>query len=146
MFCGPQRADAMNPTVVPPVVRQFVPCLGVTCDTTVTPNRCTLDGPFFALRPPEVGYPFLAERVWVFCQLSDATGTHTFDLDLSFDLDSRIRHVRSFRVFMGDDKLAVRHYAVPLDRVPFRRPGIYELMLRCNADIRARAVVRLEDV
>ena len=136
----------MNPATVPPVVRQFVPCLGVTCDISVTPNRYTLDGPFFALRPPPgVGYPFVADRLWVFCQLSDATGTHTFDLDLSFDLDARVRPLRSFRVYMGDDKLAVRHYAVPIDRVPFSRSGVYELVLRCGADVRARAVIRLED-
>ena len=51
----------MNPASAPPVVRQFIPCMGVSCDTTVTPNRYTLDGPFFALRPPpEIGYPFAA--------------------------------------------------------------------------------------
>jgi hypothetical protein len=137
----------MNSANVPPVVRQFIPCMGVSCDISVTPNRYTLDGPFFALHPPPgIGYPFLADRLWVFCQLSDATGTHTFNLDLSFDLDSRIRPLRSFRVYMGEDKLAVRHYAVPIDRVPFRRAGICELVLRCGAEVLGRAAVRLEDV
>jgi hypothetical protein len=137
----------MNSANVPPVVRLFVPCMGVSCDTTGNPNRYTLDGPFFALRPPSgVGYPFLADRLWVFCQLSDATGTHTFHLDLSFDLDARVRPLRSFRVYMGEDKLAVRHYAVPIDRVPFRRAGMYELVLRCGPEVLARAPVRLEDV
>lgn len=137
----------MTTANVPPVVRQFVPCMGIRCDTMVTPNRYTLDGPFFALRPPAgFGYPFAAAELWVFCQLSDATGTHTFHLDLSFDLDARIRPLRSFRVFMGEDRLAVRHYAVPIQRVPFRRAGIYELVLRHGAEVLARAAVRLEDV
>lgn len=136
----------MNPASAPPVVRQFIPCMGVSCDTTVTPNRYTLDGPFFALRPPpEIGYPFAATELWLFCQLSDATGTHTFHLDLSFDLDARVRPLRSFRVYMGEDRLAVRHYAVPIRRVPFRRPGIYEIVLRSETDVLARVVVRLED-
>jgi hypothetical protein len=46
---------------------------------------------------------------------------------------------------MGDDKLAVRHYAVPIEQVPFRRAGIYELVLRCGPEVLARAVVRLEE-
>jgi hypothetical protein len=137
----------MNSANVSPVVRQFIPCLGVTCDTTVTPNRYTLDGPFFALYPPPgIGYPFVADMLWVFCQLSDATDTHTFHLDLSFDLDRRVRPLRSFRVYMGEDKLAVRHYAVPIERVPFRRPGVYELVLRYGAEVLARATIRLEEV
>ncbi|WP_390891157.1 DUF6941 family protein [Gemmata palustris] len=137
----------MNPVNISPIVRQFIPCMGISCDTKVTPNRYTLDGPFFALRPPVgMGYPFTAEKLWVLCQFSDATGTHMFHLDLSFDLDTRVRSLRSFHVYMGEDKLAVRHYAVPIQRVPFRRPGIYELVLRYGGEVLARAAMRLEDV
>lgn len=61
-------------------------------------------------------------------------------------MDARVRPLRSFRVHMGEDKLAVRHYAVPVQRVPFRRAGMYELVLRHEAGVLARAAVRLEEV
>lgn len=96
----------MNPGSTAPIVRQFVPCLGVTCDITATPNRYTLDGPFFALRPPPgIGYPFAADELWLFCQLSDAIGTQTLHIDRSFDVDTQVRPLRSFRVYMGEDRL-----------------------------------------
>lgn len=136
----------MNPTSAPPVARLFVPCLGVRCDTAVTPNRYTIDGPFYALLPPASGYPFLADELWLFCQLSDATGTHALELQLAFDLGARVRTLRTFNVFMGSDKLAVRHYAVPIRRVPFRRAGVYEFVLRAGSAELARAAFRLEDV
>ena len=137
----------MNPSSVPPVVRLFIPCLAIRCDTTVSPNRYTLDGPFYALRPPPgLGYGFRADEIWLFCQLSDATGPQVFAIDLSYDLDVEVRELRTFRVDMGTDKLAVRHYAIPVRGIPFRRPGMYEFRLRSGTSVLARAAVRLEDV
>ena len=137
----------MNPGGVPPVVRQFIPCLGARCDTSVSPNRYTLDGPFYALSPPPgLGYPFRAAEIWLFCQLSDATGPHVFAVDLSYDLDAVVRELRTFRVDLGPDRLAVRHYAVQVRDVPFRRPGLYEFRVRWGTEVLGRAAVRLEDV
>ena len=136
----------MSPNSIPPVVRLFVPCLGIECDTKVSPNRYALDGPFYALRPPpRIGYGFRAEMVWLFCQFSDATGPHMLAIDLSYDLDTEVRELRTFRVDLGADKLAVRHYAAPVREIPFRWPGMYEFRLRSHRNILARAAVRLED-
>jgi hypothetical protein len=48
-----------------PVIRQFIPCSAVRCDTTLSPNRYTIDDPFFAITPPERGYPFRVAELWL---------------------------------------------------------------------------------
>lgn len=136
-----------NPNPVPPVVRQFVPCLGLTCDTAVTPNRYTLIDPFYVIRPPaELGYPYRHDELWVFSQLTNAVGPHDLTIDLSWDLDTEVRPLRTFRVLMGPDRLGVRNFAVRVRRVPFRRPGIYEFRLSSAGQLLARSPVRLEDI
>lgn len=135
----------MNPSPVPPVVRHFLPCLGVKCDTLEQPTRYTLDGPFFAIRP-QLEYPYLHDEIWLFCQFSDATGAMDFTVDLSYDVDSRVREVRTFRVDFGPDRLAVRNYTLCLPALPFRRPGMYEFRLRLGTNELARAAFRMEDV
>lgn len=128
-----------------PVVRLFVPCSAVRCDTTVLPNRYTLEDPFSALRPPAGrSYPFRAAELWLFCQLTDATGVHLVEVDLLPDLGAPARTLHSFRVDMGADRLAVRNYAVRLRQVPFQGPGLYEVHLRVGSSVLAQAVVRLE--
>jgi hypothetical protein len=135
----------MNPSPVPPVVRHFLPCLGVKCDTLERPTRYTLDGPVFAIHPP-FNYPYRQEELWLFCQFSDATGLMEFVVDLSFDVDTRVTELRTFRVDFGADRLAVRNYTLRLARVPFRRAGVYEFRLRRETAELARAAIRLEDV
>ncbi|MBX9624567.1 MAG: hypothetical protein K2X82_12235 [Gemmataceae bacterium] len=111
------------------------------------PNRYVLDGPFYALNPPPgLGYPYRADLVWFFCQLANATGTHEFAIDLSYDLDARVRPLRTFRVAMGQDRLAVRHFAVRVEGIPFRQPGVYEFRLLHGGTVINRYAVRLEDV
>jgi hypothetical protein len=118
----------------------------VSCDTTVNPSRYTIENPFFALRPPPgIAYPFRADELWLFCQFSDATGRHTFHVDLSWDVDRQVRHIHTFNVDFGTDRLAVRNHAVRLTKVPFRRPGVYEFRLRTATTELARTTVRLED-
>lgn len=139
------RVPPMSP--IPPVVRQFVPCREITCDTAVTPNRYALVDPFHVLRPPpELGYPFRFDEMWVFSQLTNAVGPHDLTIDLSWDLDTEVRPLRTFRVLMASDRLGVRNFAVRLRRVPFRRPGIYEFRLSSAGQLLARSPVRLEDV
>jgi len=130
-----------------PVVRHFLACTGVSGDTAVTPTRYTIENPFFALRPPPgVVYPFRVQELWLFCQFSDATGRHTFQVDLSWDVDREVRHIHTFNVDFGADRLAVRNYALRLTKLPLRRPGIYEFRLRTATAELARATVRLEDL
>lgn len=132
---------------IPPVVRQFVPCRGLTCDTTMTPNRYSLIDPFHVLRPPPgANYPLRYDELWVFSQLTNATGPHDLTIDLSWDLDAEVRPLRTFRVLMGADRLGVRNFAVRLHRVPFRRPGIYEFRLSSAGRLLARSPFRLEAV
>jgi hypothetical protein len=133
----------MNGT--PTVVRLFVPCSEVRCDITVSPNRYTLIDPFFSLRPPDVGYPFLDPELWLFCQLADATGVQEFVIDLSWDVEATVQQLHQFRVNMGTDRLAVRNFAVRITNLPFLQPGVYEFRLRSGIAILARATVRLEE-
>jgi hypothetical protein len=136
----------MNGASTPPVVRHFIACTGVECDTSVNPNRYTIENPLFALRPPGTGYPFRASEIWLFCQFSDASGRHTFHVDLSWDVDRSVRPINAFTVDFGTDRLAVRNYAVRLRNVPFRRSGMYEFRLRHGNRIPAQAALRLEEV
>jgi hypothetical protein len=129
-----------------PVVRQFIPCSEVRCDTTVSPNRYTVDDPFYAIAPPERGYPFRVAELWLFCQLTDATGAHELSVDLTWDADAEVIVLHRFRVELGADRLGVRNYAVRLKKVPFARAGFYELRLREGTEVLARAVVRLEEL
>jgi hypothetical protein len=114
--------------------------------TKVNPTRYTIENPFFALRPPPgIAYPFRAEELWLFCQFSDATGRHRFLVDLSWDVDREVRHIHTFNVDFGTDRLSVRNYALRLKSVPFRRPGVYEFRLSTATTILAQTAVRLED-
>lgn len=130
----------------PPVVRLFVSCAAVRCDIHVQPNRYTIDDPFFAIRPPAgANYPFRASELWLFCQFSDVTGRQPFQIDLSWDVDTRVQQIHSFNVDFGTDRLAVRNYAIRLMKVPFRRAGIYGFRLRQGMSVLARSTVRLEE-
>jgi hypothetical protein len=64
----------------------------------------------------------------------------------AYDLDATVRELRTFGVDMGNDRLAVRHYAVRLRDIPFRRSGLYEFRLRWSSVVLARAAVRLEEI
>jgi hypothetical protein len=129
-----------------PVVRHFIVCTGVWCDTSMNPNRYTIENPLYAMRPPSSGYPFRASEIWLFCQFSDTVGRHTFHVDLSWDIDRTVRPIHSFAVDFGADRLAVRNFAVRLRNVPFLRPGVYEFRLRHGNTIPAQSVIRLEEV
>src|SRR5687768_908242 len=128
-----------------PNIRFLIPCCGVRCDITVLPHRYTVEDPFFALRPSAgQTYPFKAAELWLFCQLSDATGVHQIEVELSWDVDAEFRLLHTFQVDMGTDRLAVRNYAIRLKKVPFRRAGIHVFRLREGTAILAEAEVRLE--
>lgn len=136
----------MTASVQPPVVRYFIACTGVRCDTAIQPNRYTIENPFYALRPPPgVGYPFRAEELWLFCQFSDATGRHPFQVDLSWDVETYVQQLHAFNVDFGTDRLAVQNFAVRLRNVPFLRPGVYEFRLRRGSDVLAHCAARLEE-
>src|SRR4051812_10693603 len=94
-----------------PVVRLFVPCAEVRCDTTVLPNRYMIVDPLYA-HHPAVGkqYPCRLNTIWLFCQFSDATGPHEFTLEQSWDIDAEVRILHRFRVEFGSDRLAVRNF------------------------------------
>ena len=130
---------------VPPIVRQFIPCAAVRCDITVTPNRYTLEDPFFAVQPPDRGYPFRVQELGLFAQFTDATGAHEMIIELCWDADTEVRALHRFRVELGADRLGVRNYAIRLKNVPFTKPGVYEFRLREGSKVLAQAAVRLEE-
>lgn len=132
-------------SVPQPVVRQFIPCSSVGCDTTVFPNRYIIEDPFSVIVPPERGYPFRVAEFWLFCQLADATGSHELVIEQSWDLDAEVLILHRFRVEFGPDRLGVRNFAVKLKKVAFIRPGFYEFRLSEGATKLACATVRLEE-
>jgi hypothetical protein len=127
-----------------PIIRHFFGCLGVRVDTTVNPPRYQVDDVFSVLRPPSgIGSRFGATDIWVFLQLSDATGPHDLTLDLIRD-ETAVRPLRTFRIDCGNDRLAVRNWAVRLPVIPLRAPMIYSLRLREEFVELARTDFRVE--
>lgn len=127
-----------------PNIRHFLGCLGVRVNTTVSPPRYLLDDVFSVLRPPtNAGHAFRASGIWVFMQLSDATGLHDLTLDLIRD-ETAVRPIRTFRIDCGNDRLAVRNWAMRLPVIPVRAPEIYSLRLREGTAELARSDFRVD--
>lgn len=130
-----------------PYIHQFLACMGIECDITRSPPAYTLEDVFTVLRPADGPVErFSFEGMWVFMQLSDAAGSHELALDLIRDEGAEIRTIRTFRIDCGNDRLAVRNWAMRLPVLAFEHGELYTLRLRLGNVELARTDFRVESL
>ncbi len=119
-----------------PIVRLLFACDSVARDENE--DKWILKNPWAVVTLPEgASFPFDAEEIWLYAQLTDGVGP--------FQLAVEVRHLRdngSHRTvgrsepveieFGGGNQLAVIDTVFHLTQVPFDEPGLYRFVIMAN--------------
>lgn len=114
-----------------PIVRLLVPCQEAHHDADS--GEVVILNPWAVMGPPDgTGFPFDADEIWVYAQVTDGVGTFGLAVEVRqvYDDDRPDRAVgRGGAVtlaFPGGSQLAVYDVAFRITAVPFDEPGLYE--------------------
>ena len=114
--------------------RHLLVCLGVTRDPFASGAAYSLQSLVVFLRPnDDIGYPFAAESLVLFAQVFGDAGQYDFWVDLFLvEDDEGESHISTFGPILGIVRPGqfVEAVVLPLWKIAFPRPGIYEFRLR----------------
>jgi hypothetical protein len=117
--------------VVLPKVRMFIPCLAVDLEAG---KPVTIHSPLHTIRmAPGVTEKYVIDEIWFYVVLTDGVGTFRLSVDLYGMEEIVLGKSEPEQVtFSGGAQLGVEELRVPMESVPFARPGLYEFKLIAN--------------
>jgi hypothetical protein len=130
-----------------PVVRHFVACERI--DTSADRKQYSLVDVIHVIKPlpdAQPAYPRIHPSLWLFVQMSDGRGSHTFRIQLVFDGDKSTYASSPVILDLGNDPLTVHGWPIHLKNLLFQRPGLYEFLLLCDEQVIATESIVLREV
>jgi hypothetical protein len=101
----------------------------------------------YAIKPlPGLSYPRIHPELWLFVQMTDGRGSHSFRIELIFLDDQRSTYTSGpVTLDLGDDPLIVHGWPIRLKNLLLQRPGLYEFHLLCDGQVIAREPIVLRE-
>ena len=130
-----------------PVVRHFIACERIDTAAGSAQTEYSLHNVIHAIRTlPGVGYPRIHPLLYLFAQMTNGRGSHSFQIQKVLLDDESTYTCPPVILDLGADPLVVHAYPFRLKNIRFQRAGLYEFRLLCDGQVIARETILLREM